>query len=92
MKEKVDVRQALRVFQYVSDSGQPHPGGYRLDGVTASNEQDGYTVVLDDGKVCLRLGFHNSYSVDFDSRHDFNEFLAHLDKLDRLSRQEGRAG
>ncbi len=86
MSEKVDVRQALRVFQFVSDNGTQCPGGYRLDGVTARTEQDGYSVALEDGRVCLRVGFHNSHSVDFDTRHDLDEFLAHLDKLDRLSR------
>ena len=88
MQEKIDVRQALRVFQYVTDTGTQCPGGYRLDGVTAREEQDGYTVALDDGRVTLRIGFHHSCSVDCNNRNDFNEFLAHLDKLDRLSRRQ----
>lgn len=86
MTEKLEVKQALRVFQHVVDRGAKVPGGYRLDGILADPGHDGYTVTLTDGTVTLRIFFHNAYEFEYRRRIDLDAFLDKLDKLDRRSR------
>jgi hypothetical protein len=84
MSEKIEVGNALRVFQAVIDNGTKTDKGYELDGLVADTGFDGYTVTLGDGAVTLTLMFHQTFSVDSPNSRAIENFIKRLDvMLDR---------
>jgi len=82
MQEKIDVRQALRVFQRIIDEGERVAGAYQLNGIKASLDQDGYTVTMKDDKITLHIFFHSQYSLICENRKDLEQFNKRLSALD----------
>ena len=83
MSDKVDVRQALRVFNTIMEHGEQRGGESHLGGIIASAGYDGYTVTLRNDYVTLNVYFHNKFSLDFSSRQQLMLFLDKLAALDR---------
>ncbi|WP_250462375.1 DUF3081 family protein [Microbulbifer litoralis] len=82
-EHKIDVKQALRVFDKVTSKGEKREDGWHYRGLTATTDFDGYTVLLSSPKVTLTIFFHNKFTVDYAKAHDLQEFVELLDKLDR---------
>ncbi|AWB66465.1 DUF3081 domain-containing protein [Saccharobesus litoralis] len=64
MKNQLDVSGLLAAFNKISQYGQRTESGYKLDGIEASSDFDGYTVYLSDGVSQLTVFFHNKYQLD----------------------------
>lgn len=79
---KPDVRQALRVFNKILRHGDRVGNEYRLDGLTAVVEQDGYTIVIRDDAVTLRVFFHHRFELDGANRKTWKAFQRRLDRID----------
>lgn len=82
-EQKIDVKQALRVFDKITQHGEKSEEGWRYRGLTASTDFDGYTVFLNSPKVELTIFFHNKFTVDYRNRVDLEEFIDLLAKIDR---------
>lgn len=82
-EHKIDVKQALRVFDKVSKEGEKRDDGWHYRGLSVSTDFDGYTVFISSPKVQLTVFFHNKYTVDYNNAHDLQEFVDLLKKLDR---------
>ncbi|MCX2780373.1 DUF3081 domain-containing protein [Microbulbifer thermotolerans] len=82
-EHKIDVKQALRVFNRITREGQKEGDQWRYRGLTASADFDGYTVFIKSAKVALTIFFHNKYSVEYSSARDLQEFVDLLQILDR---------
>jgi len=82
MKDKVNVRQALSVFQKVVDYGERHQGFYLLDGIRASTQDDGYTVTLSDDNITLHVFFHNQCALECENRSQLDQFLLRLKQIE----------
>ncbi|MFS1523390.1 DUF3081 family protein [Microbulbifer sp. 2304DJ12-6] len=80
---KVDVKQALRVFDRVTREGRKERDGWHYQGLTVSTDFDGYTAFIHSSKVKLTIFFHNKFSVDYKSGKDLQEFLNLIDRLDK---------
>jgi hypothetical protein len=83
MQNELDSKFLLRVFDKITNHGDKTDDGHRLDGVTAFSDFDGYTVFLQDAKVKMSFGFHNTYHFDYDSSQDFADFEKKLKNIDR---------
>ena len=83
MAEKVNLRQALRVFQRVITEGRREGGEYHLKGVIASTDFDGYTVTLRNDYVHLDIFFHNTISFEYANLREKALFLETLELLDK---------
>lgn len=83
MDRRVNVRQALRVFNTVLEKGTNDNGRWRYRGLTAEPSYDGYTVTLSDQHVTLNVYFHNKYQLDFKSTAELDQFLDLLAVIDR---------
>lgn len=68
MKNKVDVRTLLSVYEKVKTQGTPTEHGAQLEGITCTESLDGYYVNLADSHVSLDINFHNTYHF-----HTMNE-------------------
>ncbi|CAA0097072.1 Uncharacterised protein [BD1-7 clade bacterium] len=87
MDSRIDIKQALRVYNKVITRGTKHTGDlghdYTLAGLTAWSDADGYTLMLEDKDAKLTVYFHNKYNVDFHNNFALDQFLEHMDKIDK---------
>lgn len=81
MKNRLDSRYMLVVFEKVRQFGKPSDGGYELDGMRATSDFDGYTAFLTDGAVTLTLSFHNQYHCDYANRQQLHDFIVRADTI-----------
>lgn len=63
MKNKIDINLALLAFDKVMQQGTKSAEGRTLEGLTASTDFDGYTLVLQDKLSSLTIFFHNKYEL-----------------------------
>lgn len=82
-EHKIDVKQALRVFDKATREGEKRDDGWHYRGLTCSTDFDGYTVFISNGKVVLTVFFHNKYTVDYGNPLELQEFVDLLAKVDR---------
>lgn len=82
MNEKVNVRQALRVFDLITRNGKRQGGEYLLNGLSASSGFDGYTVTLRNNYVTLDIFFHNKFSFQFSNKKEKMLFMDKLSAID----------
>ncbi|MCQ1060823.1 DUF3081 family protein [Photobacterium sp. DNB23_23_1] len=68
MKNRVDVRTLLSVYEKIKSQGQTIEFGSQLDDIKCTESPDGYSVSLADDKVTLDINFHNTYHF-----HTMNE-------------------
>ncbi len=80
---KPELRQAMVVFNKVLKHGDRYEDGYRLDGLSATSEQDGYTIVLKDDAVSLRIFFHNTVDLKYDDRKALANFKRRMRSIER---------
>lgn len=76
---KINADSVLRAYQQIIDQGCRDGDAHRLDELTARVEFDGYTIALTDGRVTVRLMFHNKLAIDTPNGRaleDFNRRLA----------------
>lgn len=82
MKNEVDSKFILAVFDKVTKNGEKIETGYLLDGVKAYTDYDGYTVYLEDALVQLRFGFHNQYHFEYEAQDHYDQFERKLKAID----------
>ncbi|MFU8814723.1 MAG: DUF3081 family protein [Pseudomonadales bacterium] len=80
-ERKIDVRLALRAYEKVVAHGAREGDVHRLDGLTASSDFDGYTVMLSDGVVTVRLLFHNQVSIEAHSGKALENFVQRIQRV-----------
>ena len=83
MEGKVDVKQALRVYQIIVDQGERLEEGYRYRGLTALSDFDGYNITIKNDYVSLTILFHNKIDFKFSNKRERIVFLETLDQIDK---------
>lgn len=78
MKNEIDSKFVLSVFEKIRQHGEQTEEGHRLEGIKASTDFDGYTLFLSDALVSLSFGFHNQYHFDYDSQEQYDQFYKKL--------------
>ncbi|GAB6262921.1 DUF3081 domain-containing protein [Photobacterium sp. CCB-ST2H9] len=68
MKNSVDIRTLLNVYEKVKTQGKAVENGKQLEDIICSESYDGYSVSLTDGNVSVDVNFHNTYHF-----HTLNE-------------------
>ena len=81
MKNEIDSKLILSVFEKIRQNGQQSDEGHLLDGVRASTDFDGYTLYLSDALVSLSFGFHNQYHFEYQSQEQFEQFYKKLNAI-----------
>ncbi|QJR81950.1 DUF3081 domain-containing protein [Alteromonas pelagimontana] len=82
MRNELDSKLLLRVFDKIRQSGEKRDDKYFLNGITAFTDLDGYTLFIEDSKVKLQYGFHNQYHYDYESNDDYEKFEKKLKEID----------
>ena len=82
MKNEIDSKQILRVYEKIRENGEAINGQHQLGGLNAFTDFDGYTVFIEDAFVKLRFGFHNQYHFDYESAEHLMQFEKKLSAID----------
>lgn len=83
MKNELDNKFLLQVFDKIRQYGDKKDDRYLLNGITAFTDMDGYTLYVEDPKVKLQYGFHNQYHYDYESKDDIASFEKKLKEIDK---------
>ena len=74
MKNDLESKFLLAVFEKIRQNGKKEGDEYTLGGVKAYTDFDGYTLFIEDALVKLRYGFHNQYHFDYESASHYEAF------------------
>jgi hypothetical protein len=85
VKNELDSRFVLAVFEKIREHGEAVEGGHLFEGVKAYTDLDGYTVFLEDALVSLRFGFHNQYHFDYEKAEHLEQFKKKLTAISKLT-------
>ncbi|MCC5879974.1 MAG: DUF3081 family protein [Idiomarina sp.] len=83
MKNELDTRQILNIFEKIREHGEHKDERHVLEGISAFTDHDGYTVYLEGHHTKLATGFHNTYRLDYERQSDAEQFLKKLKYIDR---------
>lgn len=78
MKNEIDSKLILQVFDIIRLQGEKRGESYFLQGIEASSDFDGYTLFLQDAQVQLSFGFHNQYHLDYLNDEHLQQFMLKL--------------
>lgn len=93
MKNELDVQRILLLYNKIvkygekpshNDSSQRLIPEYKLGGLTAISDFEGYTLEITDGRVTLSLLFHNKYQFDYPDEAALDNFMGRLDEVEKL--------
>ncbi len=74
MKNQVDLKHSLSVFNFICEKGQRINNKYEFEGLTAWSDFDGYTCYLAFNQVTLTMFFHGKYHLSYDKASQFTAF------------------
>ena len=83
MKNELESKFLLQVFDKIRQSGEKKDDKYLLNGIVAFTDHDGYTLFIEDAKVKLQFGFHNQYRFDYPSQDAYEQFEKNLKEIDK---------
>ena len=89
MKNDLDPKLILQVYDYIQQHGKDSEQGKIFEGVTAFSDWDGYTIYLQGSGVLLRFGFHNKYDLTYDYENQKGQFLHKLDVIAKNTQSLG---
>lgn len=83
MKNELDSKFLLQVFDKIRQHGTKDGENYQLNGITAFTDLEGYNVFVEDAKTKLQFGFHNQYHFDYPNQDAFDQFEKKLKQIDK---------
>lgn len=86
MKNEIDSRTLLRVYEYIQQHGDLEKEGKHFAGLSAFSDPDGYTLYLQGSGVLMRYGFHNTYHLDYQSEKNKADFLQKIAAIEKLAK------
>jgi hypothetical protein len=78
MKNDIDSKLVLTVFDKIIKHGEKKGDEHFLMGITVYTDFDGYTLFIEDALVKLNFGFHNQYHFDYEKEEHFEKFVKKL--------------
>ncbi|MGC9422999.1 MULTISPECIES: DUF3081 domain-containing protein [Vibrio] len=81
MKNELEPSKILQAYESIMTHGTPTEYGKIYQGVEAFSDYDGYTVYMRGNGVELKVGFHNTYHLDYDQEHLRDSFLKKIASL-----------
>lgn len=82
MKNDLDSKLILRVFEKIQRNGDKQGDHYFLHGIKGSTDYEGYTLYLEDALVNLSFGFHNQYHFEYQQEQHLEQFIKKLQYID----------
>ena len=83
MQNELNNKVVLEVFDKIRNFGEPYEDGHILEGIIASSDFEGYSVLLSGSGVTSQLNFHQSYKFDYASEKLKSQFMEKIDYIHR---------
>jgi hypothetical protein len=83
MKNEIDSKFVLSVFEKMRQHGEKQDEKYVLGGLEAFTDFDGYTLFIEDALVKLRFGFHNQYDFEYAKEEHFEQFMKKMSAIEQ---------
>ena len=83
MKNDIDSKFVLRVFDKIMKHGEKKGDEYFLMGIKGYTDFDGYTLFIEDAQVKLNFGFHNQYHFNYEKQEHFESFIKKLKAIEQ---------
>ncbi|MCO7190543.1 MULTISPECIES: DUF3081 domain-containing protein [unclassified Pseudoalteromonas] len=87
MKNEIDSRQILAVYEYIQQHGEADENGKLFEGIRAYSDPDGYTIYLEGSALLLRFGFHNTYHMDYQHEKNKEDFINKLNFIYQMANE-----
>lgn len=84
MKNSIDIKQLLNVFNKVTREGVKKEDRYVLNQIVAWTDFDGYTCFMEYKDVKITIYFHNKYHVEAPNERSLEAFEELIDKMARV--------
>ena len=81
MKNSIDLKRCLSVYDKITTNGELRDGKYHYQGMEAWTDFDGYTCYLLYADVTVTLMFHGKYDVQFKDNDSLKRFDNKLHEL-----------
>ncbi|WP_105169616.1 DUF3081 family protein [Pseudoalteromonas sp. T1lg23B] len=81
MKNELDSKTILSVYEYIQKHGEATEEGKLYGGITAFSDIDGYTVYFKGSGVLMRFGFHNTYHLDYEHEKHKDDFIRKIESI-----------
>jgi hypothetical protein len=78
MKNDIDSKFILSVFDKIVQHGEKKGDEYFLMGLKGFTDFDGYTLFVEDAQVHLHFGFHNQYHFNYEKEEHLENFFKKL--------------
>ena len=78
---KIVAEVALRAYQTIIDRGIKTGTSYAISGIQAQTDYDGYSIMLTDNVVTVRILFHNKLAIDTPNGRSLARFRKRLDAI-----------
>ncbi len=75
MKNDLEPAKVLLAYEKITQNGTDTEFGKVYQGVEAYSDYDGYTVYLRGNGVELKMGFHNTYHLDYEQERLKEAFI-----------------
>lgn len=85
MKNKVDISVALLAYDKIIHQGSKGEQGHEFEGLTASSDFDGYTLVLQDKLSSLTIFFHNKYELEGPDNKAMDRLIKNIEYVAKLA-------
>ena len=82
MKNSIDLKRCLLIFDKVSSLGEKRDDKHHYQGLTAWMDFDGYNCYLSYNDVVLTLMFHGKYDIQFEQPDSLTQFEKKLQNFD----------
>lgn len=83
MKNDIDSKLVLSVFDKIVQHGEKKDDAHLLMGIKVSTDFDGYTLFIEDAQVQLNFGFHNKYHFNYEKEDHFEKFVKKLKAINQ---------
>ncbi len=80
-ERKIEASAVLLAYQTIITRGERIADGHVLDGLTAVADHDGYSVMLSDGTVTVRVLFHNRVAIEAPSGKALEQFVMRINAM-----------
>lgn len=84
MKNSIDIKQLLNVFNKITRDGVKKDDSYVLNQIAAWTDFDGYTCFLQYQDVKVSIYFHNKYHVEAINERSLEAFEALIAKMAKI--------
>ena len=81
VEHKIESKKFLELYEKIKQKGDKTDLGHKLQRLEAYTDFDGYSIYITDGIVTVKIAFHNTHNMDFQTQLQLDEFFEKVNKV-----------